>query len=109
MGFECDTTLFMKTVHYRQLLRVLLITLFIGMRFSVGVHAAEYGNGSHDHDGKTCVVTLVSEDEVDELVLLPSANIYTPRPRGVVYQNVRFANVMGIAKTPSRARSPPTL
>lgn len=54
------------------LLKILFVTLFLATRFSVGVHAAEFGDGPHKHDNKICAITLSIHDDEIDFVILPT-------------------------------------
>lgn len=51
--------------------KLLLISLFLVTRFSALAHASEYGNGPHEHNGKICVLAIATDDDHDEIALLP--------------------------------------
>ncbi len=36
------------------------VAAFLAAQIFIGAHAAKYGDGPHDHNGKACVVSLVS-------------------------------------------------
>lgn len=53
-------------------LSLVLITVFLITRVSALAHATKYGNGPHKHNGKTCVLTVISEDDDDGVAIIPA-------------------------------------
>lgn len=85
----------------------LFIGLFLLFQASTTVHALEYGDGPHEHDGKVCVIGLVGvEDQaiIENLIV----EIPTFEPDTAIY-NTEFISVPYMTP-PGRApppRSPP--
>ena len=80
---------------------------FVTAQSFSALHAATYGEGSHDHNGVACVVSAISksgEKFVDAAVLAFTATIITWRAAGAVSQTERAR----IAVRAARPRGPPT-
>lgn len=88
---------------------MLLALLFALGLFSAGVHAAEYGNGPHQHHGKLCVLAVTPEDELDGLAILPT-DVFTTFVLNADTIAQPFAvKPISVALIVTRARDPPNL
>ena len=91
-----------------KVLKTLLITLFLATRFSTGLHAAEFGNGPHEHDNKICVVVLSQEDDdVVDFVILPNGIIEALVTIPHMYTWSETFKPIWTLTISSRARAPP--
>lgn len=87
----------------------LLATLFFALQSTAIGHAAQYGDGQHDHNGIVCTVDAIAADQ-HALMPVPVA-VPTPMPEFTAsyFPSIIAAPVM---TPPGRApppRSPPTL
>jgi len=99
----------MTKLRGHKFLGFLLVTLFLLAQLSGSAHAVEYGNAPHKHGGKVCVLSLVAEDDVDDVTILPkSLSLPKPPPRDVFARPV--TTKFGFIRTVlARARGPPNL
>lgn len=90
-------------------LKILFVTLFLATRFSIGVHAAEFGNGPHEHDQKICAITLsIHDDEIDFVILPTGINVELEAiPRLYIWSDTLEPAL--VIRVSSKARGPPTL
>ena len=89
--------------------QLLLITVFLLTRFSGLAHAREFGNGPHKHDNKICALVLASEDDPDELGLLPNEiSAFSPQTKYFFDRPLDFKN-SPVSCAAARVRGPPNL
>jgi len=62
---------------HQKAVKALLITLLMITTVSAVGHSAEYGSSPHTHDGKACIVKLLSEDDPEDIFILSLA-FYLP-------------------------------
>lgn len=80
---------------------------FVAAQSFSAIHAAKYGEGSHEHSGVACVVSVISksgEKFIGAATIAFAAVVVTWRAAGAVAQTERAR----IAVRAARPRGPPT-
>ena len=86
---------------------LLVATFFICARAGSVAHAANYGSAPHNHDSKICVLSVLVDEEHDDLALPPAELSFTPPARTYVFAK-HSAHVVWAEQTIAKtARAPP--
>lgn len=92
---------------HQKAVKALLITLLMVTTVSAVGHSAEYGSASHTHDGKACIIKLLSEDDPEDIFILSPA-FYLP---AIIYNPVfaqhKSSMLSAVIHLSVNARAPP--
>ena len=90
-----------------KILSLVLISLFLLMRFGMNAHASAYKHSPHEHNGKICVLTLISEDDVDDVAILPDTiTVQISAPQHICLDDITTPIFKHSIVTPSARGSP---
>ena len=97
----------MIRLRFHKHFNILLVALFIILRFSLSAHAVEYGNTSHQHDDKICAISLMPEDEFDDVSTLPPSISLTTKPPGSIFKYQTLTAHNSALPIEANTRGPP--
>ncbi len=77
----------MTRAQLHQHFSILLVAFLLMLQLSVSAHALEHSNIPHQHDDKICAISLISEeDEFDDVIILPPSILLTTRPPNSIFK-----------------------